>query len=252
MINECAKFHKDSLCGKRIKSISGARSDFWRRPILCGTFYRNLMQASNFGATIDQLTFQFFMCFSQKRRSLSTFSIPLCKKVKMTKNSIKGPGVLRQNCQFDILAIDQNVGPHKLQDSWEHLRAPLNGRLQLLLARSRVPAVNHDSHWHWRRDHFVFCRGREAVRTMHWPRPLTFVCCTNVLMVRGNHCQKKNSLTIHCWWVSFFAKWLSFSKAQWNDLSKQRASGKEKRSSSTSANESGNFSVNFRSTLLPQ
>ena len=42
---------------KKLNSISRERLDFRRRPILCTTLYRNvnLMQASNFGGTFDQL-----------------------------------------------------------------------------------------------------------------------------------------------------------------------------------------------------
>ena len=55
MMNKCAKFHKDSPSGKKLNSISRARLNFRRRPILCTTLYRNLLQASNFGGAFDQL-----------------------------------------------------------------------------------------------------------------------------------------------------------------------------------------------------
>ena len=52
---------------EKVNSISRARLSLWRRPILCTTLYRNLMQASKFGGTFDQLFLRiFFMKFSQK------------------------------------------------------------------------------------------------------------------------------------------------------------------------------------------
>ena len=71
-----------------LNSISQARLNFRRRPFLCTTF-RNLMQASNFGGTFDQLFLWIFL-WNIHRRCLSTSSIPWCKKVKMTKNSNQG------------------------------------------------------------------------------------------------------------------------------------------------------------------
>ena len=58
MMNKCAKFHKDSPNGNKLNSISRERLNFRRRPSLCTTLYRNLMQASNFGGAFDQL----FLC----------------------------------------------------------------------------------------------------------------------------------------------------------------------------------------------
>ena len=51
---------------KKLNSISRERLTFRRRPFLCTTLYRNLMKASNFGGTFDQLFLEFFMKFSQK------------------------------------------------------------------------------------------------------------------------------------------------------------------------------------------
>ena len=81
MLNKCAKFHKDSPSDKKINSISRERLNYRRRPFLCTPLYRNLMQASNFGVTFDQL----FLCiclWKFHRRCVSTYSIPWCKKVK--------------------------------------------------------------------------------------------------------------------------------------------------------------------------
>ena len=91
-MNKSAKFHKDSPSGKKLNSISRERLNFRRRPILCTTLYRNLMQASNFGGTFDQ---RFLWIFSRNfhRRCLSTSSIPWCKKVK-NDQKLKSRGVL--------------------------------------------------------------------------------------------------------------------------------------------------------------
>ena len=62
-----------------------------RRPILCTTLYRNLMQVSNFGGTFDQLFLWIFL-WNFHRRCLSTLSIPWCKSQKWPKNQIKGGG----------------------------------------------------------------------------------------------------------------------------------------------------------------
>ena len=71
MINKCAKFHKDSPSGKIVKFNLPSAIELRRRPILCTTLYRNLMEAGNFGGAFDQLFFWI----------LSTSSIP-CKKVR--------------------------------------------------------------------------------------------------------------------------------------------------------------------------
>ena len=76
---------------KRLNSISRARLNFRRRPILCTTLYRNLMQVNNFGGTFDQLFLWIFL-WNFYRRCLSICSIPWCKKVKITKNSNQGGG----------------------------------------------------------------------------------------------------------------------------------------------------------------
>ena len=94
MMNKCAKFHKDSPSGKKVKF--NLPSNFRRRPILCTTLYRNLKQAGNFGSAFDQLFFWIFL-WNFHRRCLSTSSIPWCKKSKMTKTQIKG-GVLSFDC----------------------------------------------------------------------------------------------------------------------------------------------------------
>ena len=76
---------------KKLNSISRERLNFRRRPFLCTPLYRNLLQASNFGGTFDQLFF--WICLSNfHRRWLSTSSIPWCKNKyqKWPKTQIKG------------------------------------------------------------------------------------------------------------------------------------------------------------------
>ena len=76
---------------KKLNSISRERLNFRRRPILCTTLYRNLMQASNFGGTFDQLFLRIFYKIFTEDASLPL----LChgaKKSKMTKNSNQGEG----------------------------------------------------------------------------------------------------------------------------------------------------------------
>ena len=76
MLNKCAKFHGDKLI-----SILRERLNFWRRPILCTTLYRNPIQASNFGDTFDQLFLWICLC-NFHTRCPSPFSIPSWKRVK--------------------------------------------------------------------------------------------------------------------------------------------------------------------------
>ena len=54
-MNKCAKFHKDSPSGKKVKFNLARAIEFSETAVLCTTLYRNLMQASNFGGTFDQL-----------------------------------------------------------------------------------------------------------------------------------------------------------------------------------------------------
>ena len=55
MMNKCAKFHKDSLSGKKVNLNLARAIELSETAVLCITLYRNLMQASNFGGTFDQL-----------------------------------------------------------------------------------------------------------------------------------------------------------------------------------------------------
>ena len=74
---------------KKLNSISRERLNFRRRPFLCTTLYRNLMQASNFGGTFDQLSFEiFYEIFTEDASPF--FLYHGAKKSKMTKNSNQG------------------------------------------------------------------------------------------------------------------------------------------------------------------
>ena len=89
---------------KKLNSISWKRLNFRRRPILCTTLYRNLMQASNFGGTFAQLFLRIILN-DFHRRCISSSSIPWCKKSKKTKNWNQGGPALRQDPLEAILVI---------------------------------------------------------------------------------------------------------------------------------------------------
>ena len=87
-------FHKDVQTIKKLNSISQAWLNFRRRPFLCTTLYRNLMQASNFGGTFDQLfLWIFYEIFTEDTSPL--FLYHGAKKSKMTKNPNQGGPALR-------------------------------------------------------------------------------------------------------------------------------------------------------------
>ena len=84
---------------KKLNSISRARLNFRRGPVLCTTLYRNLTTASNCGGTVDQL-FHFFLKFSQKM-PLYFFDTMVQKSQKWPKTQIKGGPVWKR----DVLGI---------------------------------------------------------------------------------------------------------------------------------------------------
>ena len=94
MMNKCAKFHKDSPNGKKVKlNLARAIESSETAVFVCTTLYRNLMQASNFGGTFDQLfLWIFFMKFSQKMPLYFIYTM-VQKSQKWPKTQIKG-GVL--------------------------------------------------------------------------------------------------------------------------------------------------------------
>ena len=80
MMNLCAKFHEDSPSGKKLNSLSRARLNFRRWPILCTTMYRNLYKPATSVAHLTNFSFEFFMRFSQKMPNYAF--ILWCKKKK--------------------------------------------------------------------------------------------------------------------------------------------------------------------------
>ena len=95
MMNKCAKFHKDSPSDKKWNSFSRAQLNFRRGPIVCTTFYRNLMPASNFGGTFDQLFLWIFSEFLTEDTSLLLLYHG-AKRSKMTiKLNSRGPSLIK-------------------------------------------------------------------------------------------------------------------------------------------------------------
>ena len=104
-MNKCAKFYKYSPSDKKVKfnlpsAIGG---------VLCTTLYRNLMQASNFSGTFNQLFLWIFL-WNFHRRCLSTSSIPWCKKVKNDqKLKSRGGG----SCLNVVMIYSPTKGEHE-------------------------------------------------------------------------------------------------------------------------------------------
>ena len=89
MMSKCAQFHKDSPSDKKLNSISRARLNFRRRPIVCTTSYRKPIQASNFGGKFDQLFLSlFYEIFTEDASSILLYHG--AKKVKNDQTSNQG------------------------------------------------------------------------------------------------------------------------------------------------------------------
>ena len=100
---------------KKLNSISRARLNFRRRPFLCTTLYRNLMQTGNFGGTFDQLFLRIIL-WNFHRRCLSICAIPWCKTSRMTKNSNQGGGsCLKIPLLQTFLQVGHDPIPQKCQ-----------------------------------------------------------------------------------------------------------------------------------------
>ena len=127
---------------KKLNSISRARLSFRRRPILCTTLYRNLMQASNFGGTFDQFFLWIFL-WNFHRRCPSTSSIPWCKKSqKWPKTQIKARSCLNPS-SFEKRAqnwLSFTLHAYQLETSDATLWCPWHRQTRLSL-RNR---------WAWR------------------------------------------------------------------------------------------------------
>ena len=111
---------------KKLNWNSRERLNFWRRPILCTTLYRNPMQASNFGGTFDLLFLRMF--YKNFHRScLSSSSIPWCKKVKNDqKLKSRGGGVLPTDWNGSHTSVSLSIViQHVAQRFWLLTTAPL-------------------------------------------------------------------------------------------------------------------------------
>ena len=143
-------FIKIVLAIKKLTSISRARLIFWRRPISCTAFLRNLMQASDFGGTFDQLFLCIFL-WNFHRRCLFTFSIPWCKKEKNDqKLKLRGPalnwssnGNKNDRCTLDSsLKIERRI----LEVTLRKLVTVANRNVGRFIAGVRISA-SIDSLW---------------------------------------------------------------------------------------------------------
>ena len=77
---------------KKLNSISQARLNFRRRPFLCTTLYRNLLQASNFDGAFDQLFLWIFYQFFLQKMPLNVVYTMVQESKKWPKTQIKGGG----------------------------------------------------------------------------------------------------------------------------------------------------------------
>ena len=102
MMNKCAKFHKHSPRGKKVKFNLVRAIELSETAVLCTTLKRNLLQASNFGGTFDQLSFDFFYEIFTEDASLLLLYHG-AKKSKMTKNSNQGGSCLKKKLFRRIL-----------------------------------------------------------------------------------------------------------------------------------------------------
>ena len=112
MLNKCAKFHGDSPRGQKVKFNLARSIELSETGALVGPNWCALSETADFGynlkpGTSERLRWHiwptfplnFFMQFSHNMPS--TFSIPWCKKTRMTRNSIQGSPPLI----FPIIAL---------------------------------------------------------------------------------------------------------------------------------------------------
>ena len=90
---------------KKLNSISRARLNFRRRPILCTTLYRNPIQASNFVGTFDQLFLWIFYAIFTEGAIYFVYTM-VQKSQKWPKTQIKGGGGPAL-----IICHEKKVGP---------------------------------------------------------------------------------------------------------------------------------------------
>ena len=101
---KCAKFNKNCVSGKKLNSISRARLDFRRLPILCTTLYKPY--ASEQLRSLIRPTFLLKFLWSFHRRCLSTSSVPWFKKVE-NDHKLKSRGSCL-NCAIACLSNESH------------------------------------------------------------------------------------------------------------------------------------------------
>ena len=150
---------------KKLNSISRARLNFLRRPILCTTLYRNPMQASNFSGTFDQLFLWIYLCNFHRGLPLYFFYTMVQKSQKWPKTQIKGGPSL-------------NNDPAR---TWKHQ----------VVSLMRA----------WHSSLFRLVSTQIALAALRWWN--TFFCCSLYMCYREQwsnsglcHCQKKKLLDI--------------------------------------------------------
>ena len=145
MMNKCAKFHKDSPSGKKVKFNLARAIELSETAVLCTTLYRNLMQAIIFGGTFDQ-RFLWIFLWNFHRRCLSTRSIPWCKKDKNDqKLKSRGPalkGHLNEKIAWsDYGSIHKHRNLNETERSvfarYWNFNAPKNFKITVLKVSSR-------------------------------------------------------------------------------------------------------------------
>ena len=92
-IRRCILLFLCTLGDKKSSIQSPDCLNFRRRSTLCTTLNRNLMQASNFGGTFDQLSFDIFLKFSQKMPLYLFYSMVQKNKKWQKKLKSRGPAL---------------------------------------------------------------------------------------------------------------------------------------------------------------
>ena len=93
MMNKCAKFHKDSPSGKKVKFNLARAIELSETGRFCVQLWiETLGKRATSVAHLTNFSFEFFL-WNFHRRCLSTYSIPWCRKSqKWPKTQIKGGG----------------------------------------------------------------------------------------------------------------------------------------------------------------
>ena len=124
------------------------RLNFRRRPILCTTLYRNLMQAPNFGGIFDQL-FLWIFSWNFHRKCLSTFSIPWCKKVK-NDQKLKSRGSCLNASKCGVLVVGQKKRGKLWRLGKEGIKEVEDYKYLGVWINRQVNGHNHEIHLEWK------------------------------------------------------------------------------------------------------